>query len=93
MICAAGGRAFIEVFAFKLHKRRAIVADARAPGTLETGAKENAQMPKKPFWLDNSHTNALLFDALHLHRFADPYRLCHILEIMFGFQRIAISFK
>lgn len=65
MIYAAEDHAFIEVCAFKSHKRRAIVADAKALDTLEIDAKENAQIPKRAYWLDNSHTSALLFDAAY----------------------------
>lgn len=47
MTYAAEDHANIVVFAFKLHKRRAIVADVKGLVTLETDANENVQMLKK----------------------------------------------
>lgn len=47
MIYAAEDHAYIVVSAFKLTKRRAIVADAKVLDTLEIDVNENAQMLKK----------------------------------------------
>lgn len=47
VIYAAEDRVNIVVFAFKLHKRPAFVADVKGPDTLAIDAKESAQMLKK----------------------------------------------